>query len=279
MRSNDQFNEKLRIKEQDLFNILSHTTRRMILRELNNQYYLAYSELQELIPQSPGVIYHHLEKLQAKGLIQQRESKEYELTPLGVQAFSYLEKLQDDDVPSLVTPLSAFQNIFLTVPLSQLVPRNPLRWAMEISVLAVLLFLIQIDFPVLIVGPFLLPSTLPLFSRVFIEIIVFSSMFLLLGFISAFFSKKPRKTFPLLSGLLILPLLSLVATFILFVISMALSVVPSLFFWLLTMILQFCYVYVIIHILIKILRLSFDKSVIITLLMGYFFLICVFIFG
>ncbi|MFX0123858.1 MAG: ArsR/SmtB family transcription factor, partial [Candidatus Hodarchaeota archaeon] len=124
MRSRE-LKEGSQINEQELFDILSHTTRRMILRELNKQLYLSYSELQILIPQSPGVIYHHLEKLQEKGLIQQRKGKEYELAPLGVQAVSYLEKLDDDDLSSIIISQSPFHDIFLIIPLSRLILKNP----------------------------------------------------------------------------------------------------------------------------------------------------------
>lgn len=276
---NSELNEGSIIKEQELFDILSHTTRRMILRELSKQLYLSYSELQVLIPQSPGVIYHHLEKLQEKGLIQQRKSKEYELSSLGVQAVSYLEKLDDDDIPSVVTSLTPFHNLFSKIPLSRIILKNPLRWTIEIAALTVLLFFFQINFPVLIMGPFLLPSTLQLHSRIFMEMIIFLLMFLLLTGLNFLISKKSKELLPLIAGLLVLPLLSFAASSLLYLISIIFLTVPSLFFWLLTFILQFCYVYVLIHLLNKISRLSFDKSIIITLLTSYFFLLCVFIFG
>lgn len=279
VRNNDLQNEKPEINEQELFNVLSHTTRRMILRELNKQLYLGYSELQILIPQSPGVIYHHIEKLQELRLIQQRESKEYELTPLGNQAVSYLKKLEDDDVQSLVTSQSPYQNFFLKISLSKIILKNPPRWAIEISTLMVLLFIVQVNFPVLIIGPFLMPSVLPLHSRVFIEVISFFLMFLLILLLNISFSKTTKNSLPLLAGLLLLPFLSLGASLLLYLMMLLFITVPSFFFWIVTIILQFCYVYVLIHQLIKISRLSFDKSVIITLLIGYIFLICVFIFG
>ncbi|MFX1285956.1 MAG: winged helix-turn-helix domain-containing protein [Promethearchaeota archaeon] len=280
MRNNEVRNEESEISEQELFNIMSHPTRRMILRELGQQLYLAYSELQILIPQSPGVIYHHLEKLQEKRLIQQRESKEYELTSLGIQAVSFLKKLDNGDIPSLAIHLSPFQNLFLVIPLSRIVLKNPQRWVIEIIPFIILLFLIQIDFPVLIVGPFLLPSVLQMHSRVFIEIVIFFLTFLLLFLFSGSPIKRSKDdTFALIAGLLSLPFLSLIASLILYLISIILTAVPIIFFWLLTLMLQFCYAYIIIQLLMKITRLSFDKSIIVTLLMGYFFLLCVFIFG
>ncbi len=275
---NSEHNEGSKINEQELFNILSHTTRRMILRELSKQLYLSYSELQILIPQSPGVIYHHLEKLQKKGLIQQRKSKEYELAPLGVQAVSYLEKLDDDDVSSVVTPRSPFHDIFLKIPLSRLILKNPLRWAMEIAALTIVLFILQLNFPVLIVGPFLLPTTLELEFRIFLEILIFLLMFSGLIILDLVIFKK-RDVVPLVAGLLVLPLLSFGASVLLYSLSITLITVPSLLFWILTFILQLSYAYVLIHLLNKLARLSFDQSVIVTLLVGYFFLLCVFIFS
>ncbi|UCG01143.1 MAG: helix-turn-helix transcriptional regulator [Candidatus Heimdallarchaeota archaeon] len=276
--TNREHNEGSQIQEQELFDILSHTTRRMILRELNKQLYLAYSELQILIPQSPGVIYHHLEKLQEKGLIKQRESKEYELAPLGVQAVSYLEKLDDDDVSSVVTSRSSFHDLFLKIPLSRFILKNPLRWAIEIAALTAVLFFLQLNFPVLIVGPFLLPTTFELPLRIFLEIIIFLLMFSGLLIFDLVISKK-RDFLSLFAGLLVLPMLSFIASVLLYVVSIIFITVPSLLFWVLTFILQFCYAYVLIHLLNKISKLSFDRSVIVTLLIGYFFLFCVLILG
>jgi hypothetical protein len=251
----------------------------MILRELGKQLYLGYSELQILIPQSPGVIYHHLEKLQEMSLIQQRESKEYELTPLGVQAVSYLKKLEDDDVPSLVASQTPYQNFFLKIPVSKVILKNPQRWAIEISVVLILLFIIQINFPVLIIGPFLMPSNLSLPVRTMIGVTTFCLMFLLVLLLKKAFSRSSKNSLPLLAGLLLLPLLSLGASIALYLMTQVFSTVPSIFFWIVTVVLQFCYLYVLIHDLIKISRLSFDQAVIITLLIGYLFLLGVFIFS
>jgi hypothetical protein len=249
----------------------------MILRELSKQLYLAYSELQILIPQSPGVIYHHLEKLHEKGLIQQRESKEYELAPLGAQAVAYLEKLDDEELPSVV-PQSSFYNFFMKIPIWRLIRKHPLRWALEITGITIVLFFLQLNFPVLIIGPFLLPNTLELQYRIFIEFIVFLIMFLGLVILQILVTKS-REVLPLLAGLLFLPSFSFGASVLLYLLSLVFITVPSLLFWLLTIILQLFYAYILIQFLHKITRLSFDRSIIITLLIGYFFLLCVFFIG
>ena len=274
--SNKELNEGSQVREQELFDILSHTTRRMILRELDKQLYLAYSELQILIPQSPGVIYHHLEKLQEKGLIQQRKNKEYELTPLGVQAVTYLKKLDDEDLPSVVTSQSSFYAFFVKIPLWRLFRKNPFRWALEIAGITIILFFLQLNFPVLIIGPYLLPTTLELQYRILIEFMVFFLMFLGLLGLDLLVSKK-RDVFPLFAGLLVLPLISFGASVLIYFLSLVFITVPSLLFWLLTIILQLFYAYILVHLLHKITRLSFDRSVIVTLLIGYFFLSCVFL--
>ncbi|MFX1516974.1 MAG: winged helix-turn-helix domain-containing protein [Promethearchaeota archaeon] len=276
--SDKELKEGSQINEQELFDILSHTTRRMILRELNKQLYLAYSELQILIPQSPGVIYHHLEKLQAKGLIQQRTSKEYELAPLGVQAVSYLNKLDDEDLFSVATLQSPFYKFFMIIPLWRLIRKNPLRWALEISGLTIVLFFLQMNFPVLIIGPFLLPTTFELHFRIFLGLVIFFLLFLGFFIVSLLVSKK-QEILPLFTGLLFLPLFSFGASILLYLFSLVFITVPSLLFWILTFILQFFYAYILIHLLHKILRLSFDRSIIMTLLISYSFLLCVFIFG
>ena len=273
----EELKEGPQINEQELFDILSHTTRRMVLRELSKQLYLAYSELQILIPQSPGVIYHHLEKLQEKGLIQQRKSREYELTPLGVQAVSYLNKLDDDDLPSVITSQSSFYEIFVKIPIWRLIQKNPLRWALEISGLTIILFFLQLNFPVLIIGPFLLPTTLELHFRIILELSVFLLMFLGLIIVNLLVSKRRDVVNPLFTGLLFLPLFSFGASVLLYLLSLVFITVPSLLFWLLTVVLQLFYTYILIQLLHKISQVSFDRSVIITLLISYFFLLCVFI--
>ncbi len=50
--------------EQELFEILSHPLRRQILRLLNQYYIGTYTDLKEHVKSSPGVIYHHLQKLE-----------------------------------------------------------------------------------------------------------------------------------------------------------------------------------------------------------------------
>jgi DNA-binding transcriptional ArsR family regulator len=260
------------LDEQTIFEILSHTTRRKILRMLFQGGYVNYSEFQEVIGQSPGVIYHHLEKLRDQGILQQRSTKEYELTTLGTNIVQYLDKIKDED--SQLSKKS-IQKYFFLIPLTNIVKNNPFHWVVEAGLVLLLASLIQIDFPIQIMGPFLFPSSEPALSRFFFQILGYTIMFFVIE-ITAKILIPSKSTFidlVLIRNFLIFPLLSSIFCFLLWGTSIILSPVPELLFWLTTILLHGLYTYFLVHLLIKVKKVSFEHSLIISLIQIYVFLI------
>ena len=260
------------LDEQTIFEILSHTTRRKILRMLFQGGYMNYSEIQEVIGQSPGVIYHHLEKLRDQGILQQRSTKEYELTTLGTNIVQYLDKMNDED--SQLTKKS-IQKYFFLIPLTKIVKNNPFHWVLEAGLILLLTSLIQIEFPIQIIGPFLFPSSESFLSRIFFQILGYGIMFLVIEIAAKILvpSNSAFIDLILLRGFLIFPLLSSIFSFLLWGTSITLTTVPEPFFWLTTILLHVLYTYFLIHLLIKVKRISFEHSLIISLIQVYIFLI------
>lgn len=267
-----------KLNEQELFDILSHPTRRIILRTLFEGYHASYSDLQKIIDQSPGVIYHHIEKLREQGLLQQRSTKEYELTPAGLKIVEYMSKIKEEEFSTVLTQ-SAIHRFFLLAPVAKIVQNNPLHWTIEISLLLIISSIAQIDFRIQIIGPFLIPSLEPFLTRLLYQIVSFIMMIACIEILAHFLAKSSNniKRLSMIRGLLVLPLLSSVFSFFLWLVSLVLTSVPLEFYWVLTLLLYACYTYLLIHFLIKIRKISFERSIIITLLQGYLFLGIVFL--
>ncbi|PWI47615.1 hypothetical protein CEE45_10640 [Candidatus Heimdallarchaeota archaeon B3_Heim] len=263
-----------KLDEQAIFEILSHSTRRKILRMLSQDIYVTYSDFQENIGQSPGVIYHHLEKLRDQGILQQRSTKEYELTSLGFNLVSYMDKMNDDDLAEYISRKS-FQRLFFIIPLARIVTDNPFHWILEAGLIIILTSVIQIDFPIQIIGPFLFPSSDPFGIRIFIQILSYGLlMFSVMG-IGKYLAPSSTNLFdpPLLTGFLIFPLLSSIFSCFLWGISSVLTSVPEILYWSLTILLHVFYTYFLIHLLMKIKRITFERSLILSLLQIYIFLL------
>ena len=268
------------LEEQTIFEILSHSTRRKILRILSQEVYVNYSELQEVIGQSPGVIYHHLEKLRNQGILQQRSTKEYELTSMGLNIVAYMDKIKEEDLADFVTR-DPIQRYFFLIPLARIVKNNPFHWIMEAGLLLILTSVIQIGFPIQIIGPFLFPSSEPFIIRILFQVLSFGLMTVLVVSLAHILAPSSSRSSDLLMlrGILIFPLLSSIFSFFLWGTSLILTTVPNIFYWLLTLILHGGYTYFLIHLLMKIKRISFERSLIITLLQSYILLIVFFLFS
>lgn len=266
-----------KLDEQELFEILSHPTRRTILRALSQGYYISYSDLQEILGQSPGVIYHHIEKLRDQGILQQRSTKEYELTPAGLKIVTYMDKIKEEDLFTLLTQ-SKVHRIFLRAPVAKIVQNNPLHWTLEVGLIIIITSLIQINFPIQIIGPFLIPSLEPFLIRFLFQILTYIVWIAFIEFLAYLFAKSSPRTrrLTMISGLLVLPLLSSIFSSILWVTSLVLTSVPNALYWVLTLLLYVCYSYLLIHLLMTIRKISFEHSIIITLLQGYLYLGLVF---
>lgn len=266
------------LEEQTIFEILSHSTRRKILRILSQEVYVNYSELQEVIGQSPGVIYHHLEKLRNQGILQQRSTKEYELTSMGLNIVAYMDKVKEEDLDDFVTR-DPIQKYFFIIPLARIVKNNPFHWIMEAGLLLILTSVIQIGFPIQIIGPFLFPSSEPFIIRMFFQVLSYGLMTVLIVSLAYILAPSSSSSSDLLMlrGILIFPLLSSIFCFILWGISLILTPVPNIFYWLLTLLLHGGYIYFLIHLLMKLKRISFEHSLIIALLQSYILLIVFFL--
>ncbi|MFQ5981298.1 MAG: winged helix-turn-helix domain-containing protein [Candidatus Heimdallarchaeota archaeon] len=266
------------LDEQALFEILSHSLRRQILRELFQNSFLTYSDLQKALGHGPGVIYHHLQKLQELGFIDQRMNKEYELTPKGHSLVVYMGRTSKEG-SSIVASGASFQNYFLKIPLANIVLENPIRWMLELGFILVVMLAIQIDFPILVIGPFLLPSEDSFQLRIALQFAFFFIMAVLLEGICLSWTPPTNNQLPFLSGLLVLPALSAGGVGLLWGLSIAFSEPPTWSFWLFIAVLNASYLYVIIHLLLRIKELSFERAVILALLTSYFFLFCVYFLG
>jgi DNA-binding transcriptional ArsR family regulator len=268
------------LDEQVVFEILSHPTRRKILRILTQEYYVNYSELQEVIGQSPGVIYHHLEKLREQGILQQRSTKEYELTSRGLNVVAYMDKIQTEELAEYV-PRSSVQNIFVVLPIGKFIQKNPFHWAVEVGLVFIITTFIQLEFPIQIIGPFLIPSLESFLIRFWLQILSYFIMVALVFILAQLLASQSStsSSLHLISGLLILPLLSSLASCLLWGITLLSPSIPVEIYWLVTILLHVGYTYLMIHLLVVIRKLSLERSIIITLVQGYIFLLFVFILG
>ncbi|MFX0052342.1 MAG: winged helix-turn-helix domain-containing protein [Candidatus Hodarchaeota archaeon] len=266
-----------KLDEHEFFELLSHPIRRKIIRLLSQDYYVSYSDLKEIIGLSPGAIYHHLEKLRDQGILRQRSTKEYELTSRGLKVIEYMDKIQEEDLHSFITQ-SPIRRLFLLPPLAAFIQKNPLHWLIEAGLLLLLTTLIQIEFPIQVIGPFLLPSLEPFVLRFMVQLLSFFLMVILVEILAQLLAKPPYRSshFAMISGLLVLPLLSSISSCILWIISLTGTHVPTGVYWTLSLLLLSSYVYFLIHLLIKIKKLTIERAIIITLVQGYVFLTIVF---
>ncbi|MHA1225845.1 MAG: winged helix-turn-helix domain-containing protein [Candidatus Hodarchaeales archaeon] len=266
-----------KLDERQFFEILSHPTRRKIIRILHQGYYASYSDIKEIIGRSTGAIYHHIEKMRDLGIIQQRQTKEYELTPLGLKIVEYMDKINDEDLQEILNQ-SKVQKIFLGPRIAEFIKKNPIHWIFESGLLILFLTFIQIDFPIQIIGPFLIPSYEPFIIRFSIEILSFIFIGLTVELIARFVSKSnfDSSFLVMLSGLMFLPLLSTFFSFIIYCFYLFGENVPAILYWSLTSALLLIYAFLLIHLLIKIKKMSFERSIIITLVQGYILLALVF---
>ena len=268
-----------KLDEHEFFDLVSHPVRRQIIRLLSQGIYVTYSDLKEILNMSPGGIYHHLEKLREQGILNQLSTKEYELTSTGLKVIEYLDRIQDDEFQSIITH-SPIRKIFLSFPFAEFIKKNPIHWIVEAGLLFIVTTLIQIEFPIQIIGPFLLPSSEPSTHRFLLQLLSFLLMVILVVLLSYLFSKPPMHTSNsiLISGLFVLPVLSSIASCILWLITEANTYVPALIYWLITIALLISYAFLLIHLLIHIKKLSVERAIIITLIQGYAFLAFIFLF-
>ncbi|MHA1977947.1 MAG: winged helix-turn-helix domain-containing protein [Candidatus Hodarchaeales archaeon] len=262
------------LDEQSIFEILSHSTRRNILRILSHDIHVTYSEFQENIGQSPGVIYHHLEKLRDQGIVQQRSNKEYELTALGSNIVSYMDKLSNDELSEYISR-NSFHKFFLAIPLAKIVQENPFHWLFEAGLVIIFTLVVQVDFSIQIIGPFLFPSLNSFELRLFLQVISYGLLTLLMMGIGNYLTPSSSRSsdFHLMKGFLVFPLLSSVFSCFLWFISVVLTTVPLLLYWSLTILLHALYTYFLIHLLMRIKRISFEHALILSLVQIYVFLV------
>lgn len=267
-----------KLDEHEFFDLLSHPIRRQIIRILSQGIYVTYSDLKEILGLSPGGIYHHLEKLREQGILHQRSTKEYELTSTGLKVVEYMDKIQEEDSHSIITQ-SPIRKLFLFFPLAGFIQKNPIHWTVEAGLLFLITTLIQVEFPIQIIGPFLLPSLEPFANRFLFQLLSFLLMVTIVVILAQILSKPPYRSSHLvmISGLLVLPLLSSIASCILWVITFTGTYVPAGIYWMLTILLLTSYAYLLIHLLIHIKKLSVERAIIITLVQGYAFLTFIFL--
>ena len=93
------------------------------------------------------------------------------------------------------------------------------------------------------------------------------------------FSKPPYRAshIVMISGLLVLPVLSSLASCVLWGIASTGTHVPVGIYWMVNLVLLSSYAFLLIHLLIQIKKLSVERAIIITLIQGYAFLIFIFL--
>jgi DNA-binding transcriptional ArsR family regulator len=261
------------LEEQAIFEVLSHAIRRQILRELALNILLTYSDFKQLLGHGPGVIYHHLQKLQELGFLYQRPNKEYELTSAGNSIVAYMNQATDRSIFTKEAS-TGLQNFFLNISLAQIIIENPRRWLLESSLLLLFILLIQIDFPILVIGFFLVPSDLSFPIRIGLQAAFFLVMALILEAGAFVWNPQSRNHLQFSSSLLIFPLLSAIGVAILWGSTEFVSRVPEWFYWTVIGLLQCCYFYALIHLLMHIKKLSFEQSAILALAISYLFFFC-----
>ncbi len=272
------------LDEQALFEVLSHPLRRKMLKLLAAHYILSYSDFKEILQQNPGVIYHHLEKIQSLNLVTQRDTKEYELTPLGWKVVENMEILlreRLDEAFSQGFIVRLFKGGFLPSYLQH----SPRRAAIELALLITVFVILTQDFPILVVGPFLLPTSIPFGQRLLFSIlssVLITFIYIVLVFLFTNQEKRlrifsDRKNFSFFVGLLLFPMSSYLVVSLLWFSSFFLITLPEPIFWILTIGLHVWYLYVSLNILTGVKNVSFEKSVIITLIQQYVLLLLVFL--
>lgn len=261
------------LEEQAIFEVLSHAIRRQILRELALNILLTYSDFKQILGHGPGVIYHHLQKLQELGFLYQRPNKEYELTSAGNSIVAYMNQATNGSVFTKEASTS-LQNFFLIIPLAQTIIENPRRWFLESSLLLLFVLIIQIEFPILVIGLFLVPSDQSFPIRFGLQVVFFLAMALILEAGAFAWNHQSGNHLQFLSSLSILPLLSAIGVAILWGSTEFISRVPEWFYWTTIGLLQGCYFYAVIHLLMHIKKLSFEQSAILALAISYLFFFC-----
>ncbi|MFW9992992.1 MAG: ArsR family transcriptional regulator [Candidatus Odinarchaeota archaeon] len=263
--------------EQELFEILSHPLRRQILRLLYRYYIGTYSDLKEHVKSSPGVIYHHLQKLEKTQLIYQNDKKEYKLTEKGNQLVAYMDHAGDQNTSLVRLPF--LHKLFLNFPLADMLLANPLRTTVEMGFLLILLLIIQIDFlkQLIIIGPFLIPVESSQLHYWVLEGGAFFFMVIILE-LSTEIQGKNENRLSFLSSTVTLPLISLLGTFFLSLTQLIYPVIPPVIFWAVILVLQIIYGYVIIHLLMRIKYISLDRAIITALVLSYLFLFISYLF-
>ncbi len=276
------------MEEQALFELLSHPIRRNILKQLARHYLLTYSDLKEILHQNPGVIYHHLEKIRKLGLIQQRqETKEYELTPRGwiiVENMEVFLRNQERTEASRGHVARFFMNGILVDYLK----RSPHRSLVELVVILIASLMLLRDVPVLVIGPFLIPTRVPLIPRIGFSISSFVILLSVIVFLSRILRSRAddsintigdlfSRELPFLSGLLLFPLISYLLLLLAWSLSFVISPIPEWLYWMLTVILHLSYVIIALFLFIGVKGLTLERSVVIIVIFQYSSLLLVFL--
>ncbi|MFX0113423.1 MAG: hypothetical protein ACFFB3_02635 [Candidatus Hodarchaeota archaeon] len=278
MKTKHSNSKEPEIDEQALFEALSHSIRRQILRNLEQNILLSYSDFKQILGHGPGVIYHHLQKLQELGFLYQRLNKEYELTSKGSATVAYMNQATDRSI--LTKDASTkIQNFFLNAPLARFIMESPRRWTLELSLFLLFALIIQIEFPMVVIGFFLIHSEIAFHLRFGLQVAVFLVMALLLEVGSSVWNREASNSLLFLNSLLIFPTISAVGVGILWITVMAISEIPPWFYWPVIGFLQVCYFYTSIHLLMHVKKLSFEQSAVLALLISYFFFICGYLLG
>ena len=266
--------------EQQVFDVLSHEIRRKIMRLLAQHSFLAYSDLKKELKLSTGVLYHHLQKLQQLNLVTQRETKEYELTSEGYHLLEYVRSLENDEVitrGSFMASSPTASVLLKSVPIARMVAWNPLGVALGSLLIIFLGVVIQANFDIMFMGPYLVPTEETFEIKLLLEILTFIIAYAVLEGVYHFFysNRDLKKELVYLSGILVLPAISSGGVILLWLFSQIIPVLPEIIFWLVIFILHALYFLVMFNLLVNIKRTAVDKSLFFVLGLFYLFLLFV----
>lgn len=277
-RGNDLRQE--RISEDLLFEVLSHKTRRQILKELARNIICSYSVLKAEIKVSTGVLYHHLQKLIEANLVFQRPDKEYELTPLGVRVVQFMDQNQGREIPLSVD--SKFhgnkfsvmlQGLLEAIPFSSVIQAHGYHVLLEAVLVLVICINFQLQLGMWFFGPFLIPTFLTYPWFLLLEGLGIVIQVLFMELLPRIMFGRPENARELAIGNVALTSFPAMSIILLWFSHQASPEMPGFLYWPMILVLQLIYLLLGAQMLVKFKRLSWDRALLVSLGAQYLFMV------
>ncbi len=270
------------ISEDLLFEVLSHRTRRQILKELGRNLICSYSMLKAEIKVSTGVLYHHLQKLMESNLVMQRPDKEYELTPLGRGVVQFLEQNRGKELILTTRDTSSgnavgvfFQDLLESIPFASIVFSHKYHLLLETILILAICYNFQLQLGLWFFGPFLIPIAT---DRNFPIFLVYEGIGILInivfteGSVRILFGRKENAE-SLMIGIFSLATFPAISIILLWISSQLNPSLVSFFYWPTIFLLQILYMTLGAQLIVKLKKLSWDRAMLVSLFSLYLFLL------